>query len=136
MWSGKCPVGEMSVRENVLVGKCPVGEVSFGELPVRGIVRSGKCPSREFPSGKCQSRNCARGSVSRGTVQSGNCLVGELSAYQMKYTLSLHATLLLATQGCNWQKFKQNLSNTLRLNIWQTYPKISLSLSLRLYDWL
>ena len=53
MWSGKCPVGEMSVRGNVLVGKCPVGEVSFGVVSGRGNVR--------------------RGSVSRGTVQSGNC---------------------------------------------------------------
>ena len=53
MWSGKCPVEEMSVRGNVLVGKCPVGEVSFGEVSGRVIVRSGKCPS-----GKCQSGNC------------------------------------------------------------------------------
>ena len=68
MWSGKCPVGEMSVRGNVLVGKYPVGEVSGWR-----IVRSGKCPSGKFPSGKCQSGNCPRGSVSRGTVQSGNC---------------------------------------------------------------
>ena len=44
MWSGKCPVGEMSVRGNVLMGKCPVGEisveeVSVGELSSRGTVR-------------------------------------------------------------------------------------------------
>ena len=53
MWSGKCPVGEMSVRGNVLVGKCPVGEVPFGEVSGQGIVRSGKCSS-----GKCQPGNC------------------------------------------------------------------------------
>ena len=53
MWSGKCPVGEMSVRGNVQSGKCPVGEMSS-----RGSVRSGK-----FPSGKCQSGNCRRGTV-------------------------------------------------------------------------
>ena len=82
MWSRKCPVGEMSVRGNVLVGKCPVGEVSFGEVSGRGIVRSGKCPSGKFPSRKCQLGNWPRGSVSRGTVQSGNCPVGELSAYR------------------------------------------------------
>ena len=63
MWSRKCPVGEMSVRGNVLVGKCPVGEVSFEEVSGRGNVRSGKCPSG----------NCPRGSVSRGTIKSGNC---------------------------------------------------------------
>ena len=73
MWSGKCPVGEMSVRRNVLVGKCSVGKVSFGEVSGRGIVRSEKCPSMKCPSGKCQSGNCPRGSASRGTVQSGNC---------------------------------------------------------------
>ena len=33
------------------------------------------------------------------------------------------------------KNFKKNLSNTVRLNIWQTCPKTSLSLSLRLYDW-
>ena len=38
MWSGKCPVGEMSFRGNVLVGKCPVGEVSSGKC------QSGNCP--------------------------------------------------------------------------------------------
>ena len=68
MWSGKCPVGEMSVRGNVFVVKCPVGKVSFGEVYGWGIVRSGKCPSMKCPSGKCQSGNCPR-----GTVQSGNC---------------------------------------------------------------
>ena len=73
MWSGKCPVGEMSVRGNVLVGKCPVGEVSFGEVSGRGIVRSGKFPSGRCPLGKCQSGNCPRGSASRGNVHSGNC---------------------------------------------------------------
>ena len=62
MWSRKCPVGEMSVRGNVLVGKCPFGEVSG-----QGIVRSRKCPSGKFQAGKCQS---------------GNCPVGELSAYR------------------------------------------------------
>ena len=62
MWSGKCPVGEMSIRGNVLVGKCPVGKVSFGEVSGWGIVRSGKC----------QLGNFSRGSVSRGTVPSGN----------------------------------------------------------------
>ena len=73
MWSGKCPVGKMSVRGNVLVGKCPVGEVTFRELSSRGIFRSWKWPSGKFLPGKCQSGNCPRGSVSRGTVQSGNC---------------------------------------------------------------
>ena len=73
MWSGKCPVGEMSVRGNVLVGKCPVGEVSFGEVSGRGMVRSEKYPSGKCPSGKCLSGNCPRGSLSRGTVQPGNC---------------------------------------------------------------
>ena len=54
MWSTKCPVGEMSIRGNVLVGKCPVGEVSFGELYVRGNVCRG---------------TFRRGSDSRGTVR-------------------------------------------------------------------
>ena len=58
MWSGKCPVGEMSVRGNFLVGKCPVGEVSFGEVSGRGIVRSAKCPS-----GKCPRQSFSRGTV-------------------------------------------------------------------------
>ena len=69
MWSGKCPVGKMSVRGNVLVGKCPVWEVSFGEVSGRKIVRSGKYPSGKCLLGKCQSGNCPRGSVSRGTVR-------------------------------------------------------------------
>ena len=73
MWSGKFPVGEMSVWGNVLVGKCPVREVSFGEVPFRGIVRSGKCQSGKCPSGKCQSGKCPRESVSWGAVQLGNC---------------------------------------------------------------
>ena len=60
MWSGKCPVGEMSVRGNVLVGKCPVGKLSFGEVSGRG--------------------NVCRGSVSQGIVL-GELSVGELSAY-------------------------------------------------------
>ena len=47
MWSGKCPVEEVSVRGNVLVGKCPVGEMSVGEVSVG-----------ELSSGKCQSGNC------------------------------------------------------------------------------
>ena len=53
MWSGKCRVGEMPVRENVQLGKCPSGKCPVGESSVRGNVR--------------------RESVSRGTVQSGNC---------------------------------------------------------------
>ena len=48
MWSRKCPVGEMFVRGNVLVGKCPVGEVSGREIFLSG----------KYPSGKCQSGNC------------------------------------------------------------------------------
>ena len=48
MWSGKCPVGEMSVRGNVLLRKCPVGEVSVGEVS----------------SAKCQSGNCPAGELS------------------------------------------------------------------------
>ena len=51
MWSGKCPVGEMSVRGNVLVGKCPVGKVSFGEMSRRGIVLRGSL-SRAIVLGK------------------------------------------------------------------------------------
>ena len=82
MWSGKYPVREMPVRGNALVGKCPVGEVSG-----RGSVRSGKCPSGKCPSGKCQSGICPRGSVSRRTVQSGNCphtgLYGQFSGPQV-----------------------------------------------------
>ena len=49
MWSGKCPVGEMSVWGSALVEKCPLGEVpgrevsvrelSVGELSIRGTVR-------------------------------------------------------------------------------------------------
>ena len=49
MWSGKCPVGEMSVWGSALVEKCPLGEVpgrevsvrelSVGELSSRGTVR-------------------------------------------------------------------------------------------------
>ena len=31
--------------------------------------------------------------------------------------------------GWNWQKIKQKLSNTLRLNFWQTCPKKQVSLS-------
>ena len=65
MWSGKCPVGEMSFRGNVLVEKCPVGEVSFGELSGRGNVHRG---------------SFRRASVSRGIVL-GEVSVGELSAY-------------------------------------------------------
>ena len=60
-------VGEMSGRENVLVGKCPVGEASVGEVSSRKIVQSGKSPS-----GKCQWGICPRGSISWGTAQSGN----------------------------------------------------------------
>ena len=59
MWSRKCPVGEMSVQGNVLVGKCPVGEVSFEEVSVRGNVRRG--------------------------IVLGEVSVGELSAYRPKY---------------------------------------------------
>ena len=59
MWSGKCPVGEMSVRGNVLLDKCTVGKVSFGEVSGRGIVRSEKCLSGKCPLGKCQSGNCS-----------------------------------------------------------------------------
>ena len=44
-------VGEMSVRENVLLGKCPVGEVSFGEVSV-GDLSSGKCHSGKCTVGK------------------------------------------------------------------------------------
>ena len=47
MWSGKWQAGEMSGRENVLVGKCTAGEVSG-----RGMVRSGKCPFGEMSVGK------------------------------------------------------------------------------------
>ena len=86
MWSGKCPVGEMSVRGNVLVGKCPVGEVSFGEVSGRGIVRSGECPLGKCPSGKCQS---------------GNCPVGELSAYRPKY----------ASDGVSGERRDSRISN-------------------------
>ena len=63
----------MSGRGNVRLGKFPVGGVSFGEVSGRGMLRSGKCPLGKCPSGKCQSENCPRRSVSRGTVQSGNC---------------------------------------------------------------
>ena len=66
MWSGKCPVREMSVWGNVLVGKRPVGKVSVGEVSV-GELFSGKC-------------------------QLGNCPVGELSAYRIK---SSHPELFL-----------------------------------------
>ena len=69
MWSTKCPVREMSVRGNALVGKYPVGEVSFGEVSGREIVHSGKCPLGKFLSGKCKSGNCPRVSVNRGTVR-------------------------------------------------------------------
>ena len=49
MWSRICPVGEISVRGNVLVGKYPVGEVSFGKVSGRGIVRiPGRTNSRTF----------------------------------------------------------------------------------------
>ena len=38
-------------------------------------------------------------------------------------------------QGWNLQNIKQKLSNTLRLNFWQTcQKKLSLSVSMRLYD--
>ena len=66
MWSGKCPVLEMSVRRNVLVGKRPVGNVSVGEVSV----------------GELSSRKC----------ELGNCPVGELSAYRIK---SSHPELFL-----------------------------------------
>ena len=56
MWSGKCPVGEMSIRGNVLVEKCPVGEVSFGEMSI-GEVSVGQVSVGELSSGKCQSGN-------------------------------------------------------------------------------
>ena len=69
MWSGKCPVGEMSARRNVLVGKCPVGKVSFGEVSGRGIVRWGNV----------RRLSVRQGSVSRGIVL-GEVPVGELSS--------------------------------------------------------
>ena len=72
MWSRKCPVGEMSVRGNVLVGKCPVGEASFGELSVRGNVHRG---------------SFRRGSVIRGIVL-GEVSVGELSAYRFTVNIA------------------------------------------------
>ena len=48
----------MSQWGKVQSGKCPVGELS-----VRGNVRSGKCSSEKCPSGKCQSGDCPRGSI-------------------------------------------------------------------------
>ena len=54
MWSGKCPVGEMSSRGSVRSGNC-----LFGEMSVRGNVR--------------------RESVSQGIVL-GEVSVGELSS--------------------------------------------------------
>ena len=71
MWSGKCPVGEMSIRGNVLVEKCPVGEVSFGEMSIRGNVLVEKCPVGEVSFGE----------MSIGEVSVGQVSVGELSAY-------------------------------------------------------
>ena len=59
MWSRKCPVGEMSVRGNVLVGKCPVGEVSFEEVSVRGNVRRGIVLG-EVSVGELSSRGTVR----------------------------------------------------------------------------
>ena len=48
-------VGEMSHRENILVGKCPVGEASVGEVSSREIVLSGKCPLGEVSVGELSS---------------------------------------------------------------------------------
>ena len=64
MWSGKCPVGEMSIRGNVLVGKCAVRGVSFRELSGLGNVHQG---------------SFRRGSVSQGIVL-GAVSVGEPSS--------------------------------------------------------
>ena len=73
----------MSGRGNVCSGKCPVGKVSFGEVSRRGIVHSGKCPSGKYLLG-----NCPRGSVSRGTLQSGNCPHTVSDAILQAYTTS------------------------------------------------
>ena len=107
MWSGKCPVGEMSVRGNILLGKCPVAEVYFGELSGRGIVHRG--------------RFC-RGSVSLGIVL-GEVSVGELSSrgtvrilinlfYEHKNSIKLSA------------KVNEELINT---NDWSMANKLSLN---------
>ena len=69
MWSGKCPVGEMSVRGNVLVGKCPVGEVLLGNYPVGELSVRGNVHRGSF----------RRGSVSRG-IALGEVSVRELAA--------------------------------------------------------
>ena len=50
-------VGEMSGRENILVGKCPVGEASAGEVSV-GEVSVGEVSVEDLSSGNCQSGNC------------------------------------------------------------------------------
>ena len=66
----------MSGRENVRSGKCISGEMSSRGKVLRGSVRLGNCPfgemSVEVSVRELFSRKC----------QSGNCLVGELSAYQ------------------------------------------------------
>ena len=59
MWSGKCPVGEISGGRNVLVGKCPVEEVSFEEASGLGIVRRGIVLG-EVSVGELSSRRTVR----------------------------------------------------------------------------
>ena len=71
-------VGEISDWGNVLGGKCPVGEVSVGQVSGRGSGQLGNCPVGEvavgeLSVGEMSVRIYPRGSVSRGTVQSGNC---------------------------------------------------------------
>ena len=100
MWSGKCPVGEMSVRGNILVGKCPVGEVSFGELSGRGIVHRG--------------RFC-RESVSLGIVL-GEVSVGELSSRGTVRILIMINPIMFADDTNLFYEHKNSIKLSIKVN--------------------
>ena len=100
MWSGKCPVGEMSVRGNILVGKCPVAEVSFGELSGRGIVHRG--------------RFC-RGSVSLGIVL-GEVSVGELSSRGTVRILIMINPIMFADDTNLFYEHKNSIKLSAKVN--------------------
>ena len=90
MWSGKCPVGEMSQWGNVQSGKCPSGKCPVGELSVRGNVRQG---------------SVRRGSVSRGIV------LGEVSVRELSSRGTVRITSWIASLWClyyvNFEHVKQ-----------------------------
>ena len=105
MWFWEMSVGETSIRANFIWGTVR-----------QGNARSGKCPSRKYPSGNCPSRKCPSGKSPSVTCPLGNCPRTVKKCWHCKNHFEFWKTLKISPNSGHQIQVK-NLSHQISWNL-------------------